>query len=127
MGQSTELLRLYAGSIVVAMFLPSCSGTVLLKELEMAPAQIPAALLAIALWVAPCLAVAASAEGESARTAVAEQHIAVTGQTQSSAGSETVTEDGRNLFTATLARARALLEAGYVRAPTLAIAPGAFP
>ena|SRR2546423_14432355 len=52
MGQSTELLRLYAGSIVVAMFLPSCSGTVLLKELEMAPTQIPAALLAIALWVA---------------------------------------------------------------------------
>src|SRR5256885_1815168 len=77
MGQSTELLRLYAGSIVVAMFLPSCSGTVLLKELEMAPALIPAALLAIALWVAPCLAVAASAEGEPARTAVAEHQIAL--------------------------------------------------
>jgi hypothetical protein len=119
MGQSTELLRLYAGSIAVAMFLPSCSGTVLLKELEMAPTQIPAALLAIALWVAPCLAVAASAEDEPARTAV-------TAQTQSSAGSAMVTEDWRNSFTATLARARALLEAGYVRAPTLVIALGAF-
>jgi hypothetical protein len=126
MGQSIELLRLYAGSIVVAMFLPSCSGTVLLKELEMAPTQIPAALLAIALWVAPCLAVAASAEGEPARSAIAEHHMAVTAQTQSSAGNEMVTEDWRNSFTATLARARALLEAGYVRAPTLVIALGAF-
>ncbi len=127
MGPSTEPLRLYAGSIVVAMFLPSCSGTVLLKELEMAPAQIPAALLAIALWVAPCFAVAASAEGEPARTAVTAEHqIAVTAQTQSNAGSEMVTEDWRNSFTATLARARALLEAGYARAPTLVIALGAF-
>jgi hypothetical protein len=126
MGQSTELLRLYAGSIVVAMFLPSCSGTVLLKELEMAPTQIPAALLAIALWVAPCLAVAASAEGEPARTAVAEHQIALTAQTHSNAGSAMVTDHWRNSFTATLARARALLEAGYARAPTLVIALGAF-
>jgi hypothetical protein len=127
MGPSTELLRLYAGSIAVAMFLPSCSGTVLLKELEMAPTQIPAALLAITLWVAPCFAVAAAAEGEPVRaTATAEHQVAATAQTQSNAGSEMVTEDWRNSFTVTLARARALLEAGYVRAPTLVIALGAF-
>jgi hypothetical protein len=109
------------------MFLPSCSGTVLLKELEMPPAQIPAALLAIALWVAPCFAVAASAEGEPVRTAVgAERQDAAPDQTQSNAGSETAPEDWRNSFTATLARARALLEAGYERAPTLVIALCAF-
>jgi hypothetical protein len=127
MGQSTELLRLYAGSIAVAMFLPSCSGTVLLKELEMAPTQIPAALLAIALWVAPCFVAAASAEGGPVRaTATAEHQVAATTQKQYNADSAMVTEDWRNSFTATLARARALLEAGYARAPTLVIALGAF-
>jgi len=47
MGPSTELRRSTQVLSLVAMFLPSCSGTVLLKELEMPPAQISAALLAI--------------------------------------------------------------------------------
>jgi FHA domain len=109
------------------MFLPSCSGTVLLKELEMPPANIPAALLAIALWVTPCLGVAASAEGEPASAAVAaERQGAAPDQTRSNAGGQMALEDWRSSFTATLARARALLEAGYARAPTLVIALGAF-
>jgi Inner membrane component of T3SS, cytoplasmic domain len=109
------------------MFLPSCSGTVLLKELEMPPAQIPAALLAIALWVAPCFGVAALAAGEPARTnAPVENRGAAPTQAQSNSGSEVAPEDWRRSFTATLAQARALLESGYERAPTLVIVLGAF-
>jgi FHA domain-containing protein len=100
---------------------------VLLKELEMPPARIPAALLAIALWVAPCLAVAASAEGEPASAVVAsERQAAAPDQTRSNADGQMAFDDWRNSFTATLAPARALLEAGYERAPVLVIAISAF-
>ena len=47
------------------MFLPSCSGTVLLKESQMQPATIPIALLVIALAAASNPVVAASAAGPS--------------------------------------------------------------
>jgi hypothetical protein len=105
------------------MFLPSWSGRLLLKELEMPPAHIATALLAIALWVAPCFAVAVSAAGEPAGAAIAaERTDAAPDQARPDAGGE----DWRNSFTATLARARALLQAGYERAPVLVIALGAF-
>ena len=86
----------------------------------MPPAQISAALLAIALWVAPCLAAVALAAGEP--TAAAERQDAAPDRARPNAGDE----DWRNSFTATLARARALLEAGYQRAPALVIALCAF-
>jgi FHA domain len=105
------------------MFLPSCSGRLLLKELEMPPVRFPAALIAIALWMAPCLAGTLYAAGEAAPTGTAaHRQDAASGQAQANAGDE----DWRNSFTATLARARALLEAGYERAPALVIALGAF-
>lgn len=102
------------------MFLPSCSGRLLLKELEMPPAQIPAALLAIALWAAPCLTAAVCAAGEPVHAAAAAERQAVApDQARPNAGGD---EDWRRSFTATLARARALLEGGYERAPILVIA-----
>ena len=105
------------------MFLPSCSGRLLLKELEMPPAHIPAALLAIALWVAPCFAVLVSFAGEPVRAAApAGRQETAPDQARPDAGGE----DWRNSFTATLARARALLQGGYERAPTLVIALCAF-
>ncbi len=105
------------------MFLPSCSGRLLLKELEMPPAHFSAALIAIALWVVPCLAGWALAAGEVAPGVTAAQRQgAASDQARPNAGDE----DWRNSFTATLARARALLEAGYARAPALVIALGAF-
>jgi len=113
------------------MFLPSCSGKLLLKELEMPPAQISAALLAIALLVAPCLAAAVSAAGEPVRVAAAADRQDVSPEQRRpaaglEAGPSTGAEDWRNSFTATIARARALLQSGYERAPALVIALGAF-
>jgi len=94
------------------MFLPSCSGTVLLEELEMPPANIPAVLLATALltafWAAPGLLAAASAAGEPVRA---------------------VGSEGGDLLlalAAKLTQARALLEAGYARAPALVVVLLAF-
>jgi hypothetical protein len=92
----------------LAMFLPSCSGRDLLKELEMQPATIPAALLAIALlvacWAAPGPFAAASAAQEPARAAAAM--------------------DGNwsDRLVATVTQARAFLGAGYERAPALVLA-----
>jgi hypothetical protein len=105
------------------MFLPSYSDKLLLKELEMPPAQISAALLAIALWVAPCFAAAVFAAREPAGTvaAVARQDT-VSDQARPDADGE----DWRSSFTATLARARELLQGGYARAPALVIALCAF-
>src|SRR4029079_17693085 len=103
------------------MFVPSCSGRLLLKELEMPPAHTPVALLVIALWVAPCFTAVASAGGEPVVTAAERQDAAV-GQTQLDASAA----DWQGSFTATLARAQALLQAGYVRAPALVIVLGAF-
>jgi hypothetical protein len=115
------LLQLGCGPL--AMFLPSWSGRLLLKELEMPPVHFSATLIAIALWMAPCFTgtLYAAREGEPA-AAVAQRRDAASAQAQSNAGDE----DWRNSFTATLANARALLQAGYERAPALVIALGAF-
>jgi hypothetical protein len=108
------------------MFLPSCSGRVVLKELEMPPAHILAALLAIALLVAPCLAASVSAAGEPARAAAAERRDEASEQVRPDAGPRAGNGDWRSSFSATLARARALLQLGYARAPALVIALCAF-
>lgn len=89
----------------------------------MPPAHIlSAALLAIALLVAPCLAAAVSAAGEAARAAGAQHQGAASDRTQLDAGGE----DWPNSLTATLARARELLQTGYARAPALMLALCAF-
>lgn len=87
----------------------------------MPPAHLPAALIAIALLVAPCLAAAVSAAGEPAR-AVAD------GGRQGSAPDQ-VPPDAtsgawRSSLTATVTRIRELLQAGYARAPALVIVLG---
>lgn len=119
--RATVLLQLGCGPL--AMFLPSWSGRLLLKELEMPPVHFSATLIAIALWMAPCFTgtLYAAREGEPA-AAVAQRRDAASAQAQSNAGDE----DWRNSLTATLANARALLQAGYERAPALVIALGAF-
>jgi hypothetical protein len=109
------------------MFLPSCSGTVVLKELEMPPAHIPTALLAVALWVAPCIANAASSEGQQAPATVAGEYKgAAPDHARTNMVGSAAQEGWQSSFTATVARARALLRAGYERAPALVIALGAF-
>jgi hypothetical protein len=85
---------------MVAMFLPSCSGTVLLQELGMPPASISAVLSAIALSTASGLAAAVEA--------------------LSGVG------DVLRMLMEQLAQLRALLEAGYARAPTLVVVLLAF-
>jgi hypothetical protein len=107
----------------MAMFLPSCSGRLLLKELEMPPALIPTVLLTIALLVAPCLAVVVPAGGRSVHVAAAAEREDAAPE---HAWRNIVGEDWRSSFTATVARVRALLQAGYERAPALVIALCAF-
>ncbi len=111
----------------LAMFLPSCSGRLLLKELEMPPAPVPAVLLAIVLLLAPCLAASVSAAGGPVRmAAAAERQDAASDPLQPDVGPYAADEDWRSSFTATVARARTLLQSGYARAPALVIALGAF-
>jgi hypothetical protein len=108
------------------MFLPSCSCTVLLKELEMPPAHILAALLAIALWAAPALATAAFAAQEPAPAAVGapDRGQARSDREPADGASKALpaNEDWRRSLAAVLAQTRALLENGYARAPALVIA-----
>ena len=129
MGSPGRLRCFARGAASAAMFLPSSSGTVLLKELEMPPAHISAALLAIALWAAPALATAASAAEEPAPAAIAAgRQEATSDQQQPNQSSKTLpaNEDWRRSFAATVTQARALVETGYARAPTLVIALSAF-
>jgi len=100
------------------MFLPSGSGTFLLRELEMPPALISAALLAIALWAAPALVFAASAAEQPAPAAAARAN--------QSSNTLPANEDWRHSFAAAVTRARALVEGAYARAPTLVVALSAF-
>ncbi len=98
------------------MFPPSCSGRDLLKELEMQPATIPAALLAIALlvacWAAPGLLAAASAADEPARAVAATE-----------AGGELLPalSTWSDRIAETAIQAGELLGAGYQRAPVLVL------
>jgi hypothetical protein len=108
-----------------AMFLPSCSGRLLLKELEMPPTHISAALLAVALWAGSALATAALAADEPAaknvtvpapRTAPSPSRAA--GEADKAPPEET---DWPSFIAATAQRTLALIQAGYARAPALAL------
>jgi hypothetical protein len=111
------------------MFLPSCSGTDLLKELEMQPANIPAVLLAIALaaacWAASGLVAPATAAEEPARAAAdaLERRHAPSDQALPQASSEPLPmlAHWSDRLVAVAAQARALLAAGYERAPALVL------
>ncbi len=112
------------------MFLPSCSGRLLLEELEMPPAHISAALLAVALWAGPTLATTAQAADESA----AARRAAMSGAQTPSPLPQSTGESDKALpahadwssaVAATVRRARSLIEAGHARAPALAFALGA--
>lgn len=111
------------------MFLPSCSGRLLLKELEMPPAHIPAALLAVAFWAGWVLvATALAADGPAAKngdaiglpppSAAAQQSPVSTKPLQEKA-------DWLSSVAAAARRVEALVEAGHARAPALALALGA--
>ena len=108
------------------MFLPSCSGTVVLKELEMPPAHISAALLAIALWAAPTAATAAE---KPAPPPIATEHQeTATDQKQANQNNKILpaNEDWRHSFATTVPRARTLVEGGYEQMPTLVVILSAF-
>ena len=129
MGSASRLRRCARFAASAAMFLPSCSGTVLLKELEMPPAHISAALLAIALWAAPALASTAFAAEEPAPAAVATgRREAASDQQRANQSSKTLpaNKDWRHSFAATVAQTRSLVENAYARAPALVIALSAF-
>jgi len=106
------------------MFLPSCFGTHVLDELEMQAANISAVLLAIALWAVPSLAPAApAAEGAERVVAVGERQETALAYVRAQAdGDRAMAERALELLASSLAQARALLEAGYQRAPALIIA-----
>jgi hypothetical protein len=87
------------------MFLPSCSGTVLLEELEMPAAKFPAVLVAIA----PSAALRAAPGLVAAVLAAA---------TPTSASALEI-GDLLSALAAKLTQVRALLETGYARAPAL--------
>jgi FHA domain len=129
MGSPGHLWRCARVAASTAMFLPSCSGTVLLKELKMPPAHFSTALLAIALWAAPVLTIAASAEqGPAPATIATERQEAAHDQQRANQDTKTLpaNEDWRHSFVATVTQARALVESGYTRAPTLVVVLSAF-
>jgi hypothetical protein len=99
------------------MFLPSCSGTDLLKELQMPQANIPAMLLAIALaatcWAELRFALAPVAAGTAATPAVTAP-----GDPPASARVASWSEGA----VATADELRSLLAAAHARAPILVIA-----
>jgi hypothetical protein len=126
MGLLGRLVRTAPTHAWAAMFLPSCSGTVLLKELQMPPAHISAALLAIALWATPILA---SAGHEPSPAATSSQGVAPAADREPAhqpAKPLSAQEDWRHALAETVTTARALVEAGYARAPALVIALSAF-
>ena len=84
----------------------------------MPPAHIPVALLVVALWVTPCFTGIASAAGASGGLDTVTERQDGVGQARRAPAAD----DSRNFFLATLARSRALLQAGYERAPALVIA-----
>jgi hypothetical protein len=119
----------------VAMFLPSCSCRLLLKELEMPPAHISAALLAVALWAGPALATTVlAAEEPAARDAAVPgaqlrsphpQPADDASKALEPAKALPANEDWRSTIAAAVRQAQALIEAGHARAPMLALALGA--
>jgi len=94
----------------------------------MPPAHRFATLIALVLWMVSCLAAGVSAAGRptlnpaapAERAEVADRAL-VPADAQATRG-----QDWQHAFAATLTSARALLEAGYGRAPALVIALGTF-
>ena len=107
------------------MFLPSCSGRQFLRiESDMQAANISAVLLAIALWAAPSFAFTGSAaEGAERAATTGQRQEAALAYVGAQAGGERVPMPERALefLTSSLARGRALIEAGYQRAPVFVI------
>jgi hypothetical protein len=103
-------------------------GQLLLKELEMPPAQSSATLIAIVLLMGSCLAAGVwAADASVAGSAAAAEREARTEGAQARAGADaTRGSNWQQAMAAPLVRARALLKAGYVRAPALVIALCAF-
>jgi len=103
-------------------------GQLLLKELEMPPARNSATLIAIVLWVAACVAAGVSGLGwPMACRAAAAERDRVGGPTPVPLGAHAISNQDRQTSAgAALASARALLAAGYERAPALLIALCAF-
>ncbi len=105
------------------MFLPSCSGTDLLKGLEMQPANIPAVLIAIAL-AAACLTgsgllPAAAAQGpERISPAASPRQDAPIGR-QGRAQESSAERQGSGDWSKSFATTVALLAAASVKAPLL--------
>lgn len=108
--------KLFDRPAAPAMFLPSCFGTDLLKELEMQPTNTPAVLFAAALpmacWAATDFVGAAAAQGP----------------TPGAAGGDVLQTLGQwsDGFGAAVTQLHALLVAGYTRAPTLVLILSAF-
>jgi hypothetical protein len=95
-------------------------------ESEMQAANISAVLLAIVLWAAPSFAftVAAAAAVGGGRAAILSERLeAALPYVRAQAGGDRlpVSERTGEFFTASLARARELLEVGYARAPAFII------
>src|SRR5262245_57869648 len=104
-------------------------GQLLLKEWEM-PARTCATLIAIALWMASCLAAGVATVGWPmviVSSAAAAERDGVGDRTAGQSGADAKREqDWQNSHVAAWASARALLAAGYARAPALLIALCAF-
>jgi FHA domain len=103
-------------------------GQLLLKEWEMPPARHSATLIAIVLCMASCLAAGVSAVGwPMTSSAAAAERDGAGDRTPVQLGANAIRDqDWQRSYTAALASARALLAAGYERAPVLLIALCAF-
>ena len=102
-------------------------GQLLLKEWEMPPARTSATLIAIVLWMAACVVAGASAVGWPIASGAAAERGGDGDYTPVQLGANaTRNEDRPRSDRPALASARALLAAGYQRAPALLIALCAF-
>lgn len=108
-------------------------GQLLLKEWEMPPARNSATLIAIVLWMAACVAAGASAAGWpiGSRATAGErdgvgEHARHPLNAERLGADATRNQSWQRSVVAALAGARALLAAGYERAPALIIALCAF-
>ena len=104
------------------MFLPSCSGRPLLKELEMHPTIVPVVLLSLLLL--PALSPAAAASGDAVQVRVLAAVPTPPNQRLDGAPSSSAEHWPQTLARA-MARVSALLAAGYWRAPALVVVSSA--
>jgi FHA domain-containing protein len=102
-------------------------GQLLLKEWEMPPARNSATLIAIVLWMAACVAAGVLAVGWPIGGRATAAELDGVGDRAPVRGADaTRNQNGQRSDRAALAGARALLAAGYERAPALLIALCAF-